>query len=349
MGKKEDELKVYKANKLIEARYNLSLNEQKLILYAASQLNNFSDKDFTTIRMPVSEFFKMACVDEKSKNHNYLKNLVKGLMGKQLEIEYLNDDWELIQWVSRCKYESEDAIIEFEFSPAMKPYLLKLEEHYRGYPLREVMQLNSKYSIRLYELLIQWEYTKHRSLTIEVEELRKKMGLLNDEYERFTDFENRVIKVAVTEINNESNIFVTYEKIKKGRRIHEIKFKFEMKKGEKIKQIEELKKLKDAGLSLHIEAIKELFNDEKLLFTDLEIDEAYMLVYNKLNNIEFIQDYLNDAIYRYMLYYYEYTKQRAGNHAYKYYLNLLENDYARICQLYKFGRSPESIVYGELL
>lgn len=346
---KENELKVYKANRLIEARYSLSLNEQKLVLFAASRINNFIGKDFTILRMPVVEFFRNAGLEDTSKNHSYIKNVVKGLMGKQLEIEYVNGDWELIQWVSRCKYESKNAIIEFEFSQALKPYLLELEENYRGYPLKEVMKLNSKYSIRLYELLIQWEYTTHKSLNIELEELRKKMGVLNNEYERFTDFENRVIKTAVKELNKESNIFVNYEKIKKGRSIDSIKFKFEIKNDEKKKQIEVMSKLKEAGLTLHVDEIKRVFNDNEMIFSDLELDKIYLIVYNKLVSIQPIQNCLDNAIYRYMLYYYEYTKEKAGKHAYNYYLKLVENDYAMICQLYKFGRSPESIVYGELL
>lgn len=351
MTNKIDEgcIMVYKANKLIEARYSLSLNEQKLILYASSKVNNFVGDNFTILKMSVSDFFSYSNVDASSKNHNYIRQLAKGLMGKQLEIEYPNGGWELIQWVSRCKYEPNTGVIEFEFSPEMKPYLLKLEEHYRGYPLTQVMQLDSKYSIRLYELLIQWEYTNHKSLTIKVDELRKKMGLLDNEYERFDNFENRVIKTAVTELNNVSNIYVTYDKIKKGRKIDKIKFKFEIKTNKNNDQIRNLEDLKNAGLANYIDEIKEVFNDKKLIFTDLQIDRAYMIVFNKLNGIDFIQDQLNESIYRYMLYYYEFLLEKAGRHAYNYYIDLLTEDYAGIQQLYKFGRGPDSIVYGQLL
>lgn len=345
MIKNEDELKVFKANKLIEARYNLSLNEQKLILYASSQVNNFTGEDFTILRMHVSEFLKMACLDEKSKNHTYIKSLAKGLMGKQLEVEYPNGDWELIQWVSRCKYESNNAIIEFEFSSAMKPYLLKLEKNYRGYPLKEVMQLNSKYSIRLYELLIQWEYTSHKSLNIKVEELRRKMGLTSKEYSRFSDFENRVIRAAVTELNNESNIIVTYEKIKKGRTIDEIQFKFTMKSNEITDAISSFERLKEAGLCKHIDEIKEYFNDKDLVFTDYELDNAYTIVFNKLLGVKLIEDNLQESIYSYLLYYYEYTKEKAGKHAYNYFTECLENDYANLKTILKFSGDPNEIKY----
>lgn len=348
MEKQKGTIKVFKANALIESRYNLNLVEQKLILYSASQVDCFTGEDFTILKIPVANFFKIIGNNEKSKNHTYIKDLAKGLMKKQLEINYPNGSWELIQWLSRCKYESEKAIIEIEFSKYMKPYLLKLEEHYRGYPLREVMQLGSKYSIRLYELLIQWEYTNHKSLTITVEELRKKMGVEETEYERFTNFEDRVIRTAVTELNNVSNIFVTYEKIKLGRKINEIKFKFSIKEKEGTEAEKEFEEYQRSGLVNYIEIIKEILNDEELAFTDLQIDKAYNAAHRKLVNIKLIQNIYMDAIGAYMLYYYEYTKDKANKRAFNYYLKALEEDYSGIISLYKFGRSPSSVKYGNL-
>ena len=348
MSEKENKMKVFKTNKLIEARYNLNLVEQKLILYAASQVNCFTGEDFTILKMPVSEFFSIIGNDEKSKNHTYIKNLAKGLMSKQLEINYPNGNWEIIQWLSRCKYGSEEAIIEIEFSKYMKPYLLKLEEHYKGYPLREVMQLGSKYSIRLYELLIQWEYTNHKSLTITVEELRKKMGVEDTEYKRFTKLEDRVIRTAVKELNNISNIFVTYEKIKLGRRIDKIKFKFSVKENEKSIAEEEIKQLKDIGFVDYIEIIKEIFDDEELVFTDSEINNAYILTVEKLDNIDAIQQNRDDAVGAYMLYYYEYTKDKANRRAYNYFLKAIREDYSNLRTLLKFHQDPLTLKYGKL-
>lgn len=349
MVKSNSNLKVFKANKLIEARYNLNITEQKLILYSASQVDNFGGNNFTLLKMNVSDFFEVTGLDKNSKNQKHVKKTAEGLMDKVLHIERPNGGWLMMNWVASCEYKPREGIIEFEFSQKMKPYLLELDDHYRGYSLREVMQLGSKYSIRLYELLIQWEYTHHKSLTIKVEELRKKMGVKDEEYPRFDRLEDRVIKSSVTELNNTSNIYVTYEKIKLGRRIHEIKFKFEMKKDENFKEIEGLKELKEIGYANHIEVIKEIFNDKNLAFSDLEIHKAFELTHKKLEKLIELNDFLDEAVYRYMLYYYECMKENAGIYAYNYYKNLLENDYAKIQQLYKFGRSPASIIYGQLL
>ena len=242
MNPKNNDIMVYKANKLIEARYNLDLNEQKLILYAASKIDSLSDEKFPRIELSLSDFFNLIG-NKESKNHDYMKDVAKGLMAKQLEIQLPNGGWELVQWVIKSTYEPNKGIVSFQFHSDLVPYLLKLGKHYKGYPLQQVMQLNSKYSIRLYELLIQWEYSNHKSLTIETNELKKKMGIQEGAYERFGNFENYVIKTAVSELNNQSNIFVTYEKIKVGRSIKQIKFRFEVKNNQNSKSIEEFRKL----------------------------------------------------------------------------------------------------------
>ena len=54
MNPKNNDIMVYKANKLIEARYNLDLNEQKLILYAASKIDSLSDEKFPRIELSLS-------------------------------------------------------------------------------------------------------------------------------------------------------------------------------------------------------------------------------------------------------------------------------------------------------
>lgn len=348
MNPKNNDIMVYKANKLIEARYNLDLNEQKLILYAASKIDSLSDEKFPRIELSLSDFFNLIG-NKESKNHDYMKDVAKGLMAKQLEIQLPNGGWELVQWVIKSTYEPNKGIVSFQFHSDLVPYLLKLGKHYKGYPLQQVMQLNSKYSIRLYELLIQWEYSNHKSLTIETNELKKKMGIQEGAYERFGNFENYVIKTAVSELNNQSNIFVTYEKIKVGRSIKQIKFRFEVKNNQNSKSIEEFRKLIDAGLANHIREIKEMFNDDKLAFSDVELDRAYTLSFNKLSSIKSIGDNLQEAIYRYMLYYYEYTKDKANRNAYNYFEDCLKNDYDNLQVILKYTNNISIIIYGELL
>lgn len=84
--------------------------------------------------------------------------------------------------------------------------------------------LNSMYSVRLYELLIQWREAKKTPL-FDLKVFRGQLGVDDDEYERMCDFKSGVLNKAVKEINKHTDIKVDYEQEKDGKSIIGFKFK----------------------------------------------------------------------------------------------------------------------------
>jgi len=105
--------------------------------------------------------------------------------------------------------------------------LLKLKEKFTKIPLKYLFTFRSTYSIRLYELLKQYENTGFR--IDELSELREMLGVEPNEYKRFEAFERKVLKVAVKEINKKADIEVSYKKKKTGRKITHIEFYIKQK------------------------------------------------------------------------------------------------------------------------
>ena len=56
------------------------------------------------------------------------------------------------------------------------------------------------YSVRLYELLIQWK-TAVKTPVFELSLFRGQMGLNDDEYKDMSNFKKRVLDLAINEIN----------------------------------------------------------------------------------------------------------------------------------------------------
>ena len=75
---------VVKSNKLIEARYTLSLNEQKIVLYAVSKLDTTKDK-FNILELETREFMQL--LNTSQFRYTEIRELVSNLMGKQVRIE----------------------------------------------------------------------------------------------------------------------------------------------------------------------------------------------------------------------------------------------------------------------
>jgi len=86
--------------------------------------------------------------------------------------------------------------------------------------------MKSQYSIRLYELLRSYEYQK--GLLIDIDEMREMLAVMA--YPRYQDFRRNVVEMAIGEINNLSDIVVTYKAIKANGRINKIEFTIRLKK-----------------------------------------------------------------------------------------------------------------------
>jgi plasmid replication initiation protein len=116
---------------------------------------------------------------------------------------------------------NEHLYIGISFHPRMKPYLLQLNNKFTMYDVRNILKLPSAYSIRIYELLKQYENIGKRKL--KVEELKDILGIEN-EYPLYANFKQRVINKAQKDMKEHTDIMFTFEEIKSGRSITDIIF-----------------------------------------------------------------------------------------------------------------------------
>lgn len=113
----------------------------------------------------------------------------------------------------------------------LKPLLLQLQKNFTAYDLRNVVKLGV-YSVRLYELLKQYESIGTR--TLKVEEM-KAMFQVEDLYKLYADFFRWVIAPAEKEINQHTDLIIlSIEKLKEGKKIVALRFKFRTKTAEEL-------------------------------------------------------------------------------------------------------------------
>lgn len=204
---------VTQANNLIEARHNnpLTAREQKIVLTMVGGIEP-QDEDFKDYLISLKSFSEMLGLAGSTK-YTEIKEIVKGLMEKTVEIPSENGGWILTHWVSSAEYVNGEGIIKLSFSPKLKPYLLQLKNQFTSYRLSNVLSLNSTYSIRLYELMKKWQHLGKWENS--VEELKLKFGVPKQSYQRYNHFKTRVILRAVEEVNAKTDLFIDYKEIKK--------------------------------------------------------------------------------------------------------------------------------------
>ena len=208
---------VSKSNKLVSSNYDLSLQEQKIILTLVSLIDTTKDNSFNVYEMKISEFCEL--VGLENTNHTYIRKITKKLMTRVLEIE---EPERVLQthWLSSCEYMKNTGYVKLELHRELIPYLLQLKSKFTSYYLSNVLKMKSKYSIRLYEILKSHQYK--REVKIEVEALKKMLKCEN--YVKYANLKQKVLDVAVKEINSNTDLFVEYEPEKQGRKVWAVKF-----------------------------------------------------------------------------------------------------------------------------
>lgn len=219
----ERELVVTKANKLVEASYRLSVSEQRVMALLVTQIHP-NDEDFKPYRFKVANLEKLVADGDRKQQGLYsrVKALTRGLQEKVLQIRE-PDGLLQVSWLCAAKYFEGVGEVELEFSPRLKPYLLQLQERFTSYKLGNVVKLRSRYSVRLYELLKQYESLGKRSF--ELAELRRILGLSENELARWVDFKRFVLEVAKRELPKKTDLGFSYTTRKHVRAVAWVDFK----------------------------------------------------------------------------------------------------------------------------
>ena len=231
---------IVKDNALINASYNLELVEQRIVLQAIVKARE-TEKGFDTktpLSIHASEYEKQFNVS-KDAAYKALKDAVLSLFERQFTFTELQDEKLKVvksRWVSQIAYVDKSAEVQIIFSPAVASMCSRLERHFTSYDLDQIAGLNSKYAVRLYELMMSWKGVG-KTPVIKLQDFREKIGLLDDEYTAMNNFKKYVLDLAVSQINEHTDIKLDYEQHKNGRTISGFSFKFKSKvKPQKIEQ-----------------------------------------------------------------------------------------------------------------
>lgn len=241
---------VTQGNKLIEASYQLSLAEKRVLMVLLSQINSHPDAapidPSTPMTITAGGISDMLDI---SLDHSYklLVAAVERLAERWVIIDNPDpDDTKLsrtrTRWVTAIDYRPGSGELETYFAPKIIPYISQLSREFTRYRLQHVVGMTSVYAIRLYELFIQWQGSGERE--VEVGWLKEQFEL-SKKYPRMYDFKKYVLQPAVDQINEHSNLWVRWSQRKSGRVVIALQFQFGVKESEKTQQSKEVTGSKD--------------------------------------------------------------------------------------------------------
>ena len=255
------------SNRLIRP-IELSANEYKALLYAMAVANfgekNHIDKEIseqTYIYLYKDDLAELLGLSKRNSINVAIDRIYKELSSRvaHFVIEEPVDDIKkktkrvhsVVPIIRELRWEDDSKnALQIRFTSEVLPYFTQLAGgNFTTYQLKHLFALDSVASMSLYTYFIKNEFKFKTQEIYEVplllENLKALIDINETKYDRWVDFRRYVLDKIVAEINENTDLQLEYETIKKGRPIVGVKFKLhhrgfekpviENKKAEKLK------------------------------------------------------------------------------------------------------------------
>jgi plasmid replication initiation protein len=255
---------------VIEAGYQLSLNEQRVILAAIGLVDPRKELLVTDrFELSAKDFCTLFDVSEKNA-YKALIDVSERLFSRYVVIQKPDANWDKLKthWISSIRYNKSSGKIAISFASDIIPYLSQLKGSFTRYELKHIGNMTSTYGVRLYELLIQWKNKGGRE--VEIAWLKKQFQI-EDKYNSIKDLKKYVIEPAIKDINTHSNLTVSWEQRKTGRAVTHLIFTFsEKKQTQEEKEAARITERDAERQKLEREILEDIFPRAKLTDNDYE-------------------------------------------------------------------------------
>lgn len=219
----DKDLKLKQSNNLILATHRMNIQQMRLFFYACSQYQGDLD-----IEVSIDDINRILAY-QGGNQREIIKNAIPTLMQSALvHIEDENGErWSIAITDSYIK--NDNKTVKFTFNKTVQKEL----EELRGYTwlyLSNLTGMSSTYAVRIYEFFAMRLGSQNKKDTFDFDLNRLRIYLdCTNKLEDFRNFERTVLKKAEKEINEKTNIKMSYKKIKTGRSITSILFTFKWK------------------------------------------------------------------------------------------------------------------------
>lgn len=215
---------VRQSNFLVEATSvaKLSLNGRKYFELLSSMVNQENENDDSPFYFRGKDLMKLFGIKSRGSAYVEFARVTKELMGKVISYRPDGSNKKLSQrpLLSMADHDSSNGIIGSKVHIDIKPHLKNLTEKFAEYKLKSVTSFKSNNSIILYKIAKM--YGDDVEFVIDLNELVK---AFDAESYRPDNFKSQVLGKSIKEINNKTDIELSYENVKEGKNVIAIKFK----------------------------------------------------------------------------------------------------------------------------
>ena len=218
--KKYPENWVVMQNRIEQCFHKMTLDEKRLLILASptARMIDASEKDAIEV---TAEQFANECGIKVSSAYKQLEVASKNLLNRSFS--YINERGKRVgvTWVIRAVYEDGYISVCFPDEVLIMLKAFDASNPFTKYKKENVLLLKGEYSIDLYHIAKKYEGMTTFQMTLE--DYKLELGLPKS-YNRINNLKARALEPAIDEINEKTDINITYENVKRGRTITGLKF-----------------------------------------------------------------------------------------------------------------------------
>lgn len=224
-------------NQISQGLYKCSPMAKKLLAYTISNLkmikwNLEKEPSYEVYFKPVQFAKALGLQRIGIKQQELIKNALEELQSSYIAID-TGDTFQTFAWVSRTFYAPKDKLINICLNQMLGKALIEWQKGFTTIQLIEMGRLQSFYAMRFYEIAQSWVGKKGKDgnkqgewyFEMSIQKIRDVFQLKDDEYVgRMNNFTTKVIENPITEINEKTNLNITFQKLKEGKEVLGFRF-----------------------------------------------------------------------------------------------------------------------------
>ena len=238
MRDRNDQLYSNKSNQMIQ-NYAWSLKERQLKimeLLCSCYMTGYYNEEENAITIGISDFMRELGSTTKgvsAKEYQAFRDTLKRLSDYSIVGIGFNGHERLIRMINTFEYVPETTQIKCYMSQDYKESMRRQPKGNTKIEFRTICNMDSRYSIKLYNLLRSWQ--GKGEVRFNLSYLKELLNVTAKSYDNFAKFRQAVLDVAVKEINEKTNLQVSYEaqapQNRRGAKITRVDFKIKTASG----------------------------------------------------------------------------------------------------------------------
>jgi plasmid replication initiation protein len=196
------------SNTLTNARYDFDACQLDILFCCMGQIHD-TDSESKLYVIHASEIEQMT---GRNWNYQQFRDATEQMGSRMFEI-HSEKTYTQFWLFQRVHYVLGQGRIEIKFTEDSIALLKQLKNNFTTYELQSALRMTSKYAKRIYQICSQWK-DLGQSRRFSIAEFKRNMGLIdekgNEEYAAVHNFKKRVLDVAMRQINEHSDLRVSY-------------------------------------------------------------------------------------------------------------------------------------------